>query len=566
MEDTLLQLARERFGLDYLFPYQRLVITNILAAFEARKSVPDEGDASGDAPGDTSEYGRQIVILPTGAGKSLCFQLPAAALSGITLVVYPLLSLMNDQARRMSEGGFSVIQLKGGQSKAERREALDTVRKGAVDFVITNPETLQSRTIRESLRAAGPVHAVIDEAHCISEWGDTFRPLYLTLGDTLRDLAVPIVTAFTATAGDHVLRRIREVLFQGEGVQVIRGNPDRENISYSVVPCLSRVHALRAMFNAEVPRGREQSQKDEPADTLPVWRPGDPVPLPAIVFCATRAYTQIHAAHLERVLGPGRALHYHAGLDRARKKAVEETFFHSRDSVLCATCAYGMGVDKPDIRAVIHTYLPESVEAFLQESGRGGRDRKPALSIILIDPAEEKRYRDAIGMGVSDGDDAAIRAPTIVQRMAFEAGCRREILLKAMGMEPEACSGCDRCEAGHRDGHTGSGLLPRETPASRMVRSLVAGAPGRYTTGEWIRLLRGLASWQDWCRLIPYRRGFGHFSHWASEELEGAFEELIALGVLRKRRNGRLWSPPNRADAGRRDLPPPCRTPETVTR
>lgn len=508
MEDTLLRLARERFGLDYLFPYQRLVIANILAA------------------GATPELGKQIVILPTGAGKSLCFQLPAASLSGVTLVVYPLLSLMNDQARRMSEGGFSVVQLKGGQSREERRRALEEAGSGRADFIITNPETLQSTAIRKKLKSAGIVHAVIDEAHCISEWGDTFRPLYLTLGEALRELNVPIVTAFTATAGDHVLQRIRAVLFEETGARVIRGNPDRENISYSVVPCLSRVHALRTMFATVRVGGAGAGGAGEPAaaPTLPVWHVGDALPLPAILFCATRAETQVLAAHLQRVLGPDRALYYHAGLSRERKKDVEETFFHSRDAVLCATCAYGMGVDKPDIRAVVHTYLPDSVEAFLQESGRGGRDRQPALSIVLIDPGEELRYRLAL-----KGE-----ATTTVQRMAFETRCRREILLRAMGMEPDACSGCDRC------GEARECFMPGETPAARCIRAGIARASGLYRESEWIRLLRGRAVWQDWCRLMPFRREFGLFAHWTVDELEEALSRLIALGLLRKGRGGRL--------------------------
>lgn len=512
-EDTLLALARDRFGLDYLFPYQRLVISNILAAAHGGEE-------------DAGEYGKQIVILPTGAGKSLCFQLPAAALSGTTLVIYPLLSLMNDQARRMSDGGFSVVQLKGGQTREERRAALEQVRAGTLNFVITNPETLQDTSIRKVLRSSRLIHAVVDEAHCISEWGDSFRPLYLTLGEALVDLDVPIVTAFTATAGDHVLRRIREILFHDQGARVIRGNPDRENISYSVVPCISRLHALRAVFrtSAECKSRSRPGRTAGSSDTLPVWHSGEPVPLPAIVFCATRADTRLYAAHLERVLGSGKALYYHAGLDREEKKKVEERFFGATDTVLCATCAYGMGVDKPDIRAVIHTYLPATVEAFLQESGRGGRDRQPAFSIVLIDPSDEQRYREA-------------DTPTTVQRMAFSSGCRREPLLREMGTEPDACAGCDRCENGPRSRPP---LLPHETPVATLISSFVRRAPRRYTMTEWIRLLKGVSSWQDGCRGITRHKGFGSLAHWTTAELQGALRALTMLGILRMRRDRRL--------------------------
>ncbi len=521
MEHSLSVLARERFSLDYLFPYQRLVITNILTAAGASARDGAEEDVSG--------YGRQIVILPTGAGKSLCFQLPAAVLPGTTLVVYPLLSLMNDQARRMSEGGFSVVQLKGGQVASERRSMLKKVRTGDLDFVITNPETLQNRTIRETLKAANLVHAVIDEAHCISEWGDSFRPLYLTLGEALRDLSIPIVTAFTATAGDHVLNRIREVLFPDSGARVIRGNPDRENISYSVIPCVSRLHAIRTIFrnNGSCTGTTGQVESAIPQDTLPVWHPGDPIPLPAIVFCATRAETRRYAAHLENVLGEGRAFYYHAGLEREQKKTVEDRFFRARDAVLCATCAYGMGVDKPDIRAVVHIYLPGSVEAFLQESGRGGRDRQPARSIVLVDPKEDARFR-----GASLSGDASV-----VQRMAFGKGCRREPLLLAMGTTPDACSGCDQCE--NYDGsatHRGD-TQPGGTPAATFIRDLVRESPIRLTATEWIRVLRGLASWQDRCRGFSRRREFGVLRHWKEEELREAFDQLLGAGFLAERRD-----------------------------
>lgn len=540
MEDVILQLAQERFRLDYLFPYQRLVITNILAA--ARYGEEDAAD-----------YGRQIVILPTGAGKSLCFQLPAAALAGTTLVVFPLLSLMNDQARRMSEGGFTVVQLKGGQSAAERRKYLQRVRSRTLDFVITNPETLQNDAVREALRAGGLLHVVVDEAHCISEWGDSFRPLYLTLGEVLGDLAVPIVTAFTATAGDHVLKRIREVLFPESGARIIRGNPDRENISYSVIPCISRLHALRTIFRTPpTVDGTKLEHSKESCDTLPVWHPGDPLPLPAIVFCSTRADTRWYAAHLERILGPGRAFHYHAGLDKETKKDVEERFFHAADAVLCATCAYGMGVDKPNIRAVIHTYLPATAEAFLQESGRGGRDRRPALSIVLIDPREEDRYRRALN------DDEV----TTVQRMAFGHGCRRDMLLRAMGMDPEACAGCDRCEPGAPP----IAPFPHESPAAAFLSNLVARAPHRYTLNEWVRLVRGAASWHDWFRGIPRRRGFGRLAHWQEEEIRDALEQLVDLGALRLRSDRRLTLPPTLPDADRTDHRRPCPKPRRAIR
>ncbi|MFW5695202.1 MAG: DEAD/DEAH box helicase, partial [Alkalispirochaeta sp.] len=242
MDDEYLRCARERFGLTYLFPYQRLVIATLVESLR--------GETGSVRRDDVETLGRQIVILPTGAGKSLCFQLPAALCGGTTLVIYPLLGLMNDQERRMREAGFTVRQLRGGQEPAHRREILAEFSQGSLDFLITNPETLATEPIRNALAAAPPVHAVVDEAHCISEWGDTFRPAYTTIGESLDRIGIARRTAFTATASDRVIERIRSVLFARTGASVVRGNPDRPNITYSVVPTLSLSHALQSMFHA----------------------------------------------------------------------------------------------------------------------------------------------------------------------------------------------------------------------------------------------------------------------------------------------------------------------------
>ncbi|MDA3951839.1 MAG: DEAD/DEAH box helicase, partial [Spirochaeta sp.] len=314
MNETITDYARSRFGLSYLYPYQRLVITNILAAVGADGRGADGSGAAGHADSDAGAWGRQIVILPTGAGKSLCFQLPAAILGGATLVIYPLLSLMNDQERRITEAGFTVVQLKGGQDRRERDRVAAAIITGTCDFVLTNPETLQGARAQKLLRNVRIDHVVIDEAHCISEWGDTFRESYLTLGDSLRPLNAPVITAFTATASDHVIRRIREVVFPDTGAHLVRGNPDRENITYSVVPCLDTRHAVVQLArsscgappggaSAENLPGHPAAVKERDGTVLPVWRRGDHLALPAIVFCRTRAETETVAAEVAQVLG-----------------------------------------------------------------------------------------------------------------------------------------------------------------------------------------------------------------------------------------------------------------------
>jgi ATP-dependent DNA helicase RecQ len=506
MEDLLLKAARERFGLSYLFPYQRLVITNILAAAEALSS------GSGTVPGDDDQWGRQIVILPTGAGKSLCFQLPATLIDGTTLVIYPLLSLMNDQERRIAEAGFSVVQLKGGQSRNEREALEKRVRQGC-DFILTNPETLAGPSVRKLLGQVRPVHAVVDEAHCISEWGDTFRESYLTLGESLAAVGIPLVTAFTATASDHVIRRIREVLFPETGAHLIRGNADRENITYSVLPVFSKRRALAAVIEGGPGLGKNNDTNDDDTGYLPVFQRGDTLPRPAIVFCRTRLETQLYARIAARLIGPERCYVYHAGLPRDTKKKVEEAFFADDDGILAATCAYGMGVDKKNIRSVIHTYLPATAEAFLQESGRAGRDGKPSVSVTFIDGTDVALYEERLRSGTAGP----------VEKTFFSGGCRRTVLLGYLGYNQDTCSGCDRC------------VFPEKqwvSPALEMAVMSMVVTPHRLTRREWIALWTGRLSFQ--ARLAGHRGlpGYNLFPHWREDELEEALEHLEALGVV----------------------------------
>jgi ATP-dependent DNA helicase RecQ len=323
--DLLTKAAKEHFGLSYLFPYQRLTITNIL---EAAAGVGE----------DRESLGRQIVILPTGAGKSLCFQLPAMLLPGPTLVLYPILSLMADQERRLKERGFSPVMLRGGQSVEEREEIWRRVKSGESPFIIANPEVLLTERTAPRLGELGISHLVIDEAHCVSEWGESFRPSYLRIGEIIeavrnrqpgedpgREL---LVTAFTATASAPVLEKIERHIFGGLGARRIIGNPDRSNIIYAARGSILKDLAVRDLL-------REYER-------------------PAIVFCSSRRRTERMAAFLRDRLSTGgppgelcladlpreEVRFYHAGLSREEKTAVENWFFASKRGILTATCAY----------------------------------------------------------------------------------------------------------------------------------------------------------------------------------------------------------------------------------
>jgi len=415
VHDELGEAAKNLFGLSYLFPYQRLVITNIL---EAVRAIDDEES------GDRETLGKQIVILPTGAGKSLCFQLPAMMIEGLTLVIYPILSLMADQQRRLNERGFSPVTIRGGQSKEERDEIWEKLETGQAKFIIANPEVLLTAQVKERLEKIKIKHVVVDEAHCVSEWGESFRPSYLEIGAIINSFNPPLVTAFTATASSPVLEKIRMYIFGGLNVCQIVGNPDRPNISYSVQGCINRDLAVRDLL-------LKHSR-------------------PAIVFCSSRPGTEKLSRFLRNEFEEiGLDWHteirfYHAGLSREEKAVTEKWLLHNTEAVLISTCAFGMGVDKADVRTVIHRDCAPSVEAYLQESGRAGRDGKQSRAILLIGPDDESALLRA------KTETAKNRLTALLNYAYNTADCRRHSLIDMLNFDsggevPEKLC-CDVCE------------------------------------------------------------------------------------------------------------------------
>ena len=406
-DDFVTQTAYKNFGIKYLYPWQRLVVANILEAYEYHKNMAAYEDI-GEAD-DSFCKGRQIVLLPTGAGKSLCFQIPALLLDGPSLIIYPLLALMSDQQRRMEEGSLRSVTFRGGQADEEREENFRKIREGA-QIILANPEVLQSETLLNQLKEVGIKHIAIDEAHCVSEWGDSFRPAYLGLGNVIKVINPPVITAFTATASPEVLSRVAEILFDGMA-HIVRSESDRKNIIYYV-----RYAAAKKKEALLLARTEQR---------------------PMIIFCGTRNKTEDMARELNACFGEGTARFYHAGLEKAEKDETEKWFYDSTDGVLCATCAYGMGVDKKNIKTVVHLEASATAEAYIQEAGRGGRDGSVAKAILLWSPADSLNY----SVFKKGSREAALR------EFAETDTCRRQVLLDALGAEQAVCSGCDLCDA-----------------------------------------------------------------------------------------------------------------------
>lgn len=356
-----------------------------------------------------------LAIMPTGAGKSLCYQLPALALPGCCIVVSPLIALMHDQLRSARALGIRAASLTSVD--ADWRETQDRLVAGELDLLYVAPERASGDGFRSLLERARIGLFAIDEAHCVSEWGHDFRPDYRLLRPLLDSFPDVPRLALTATADAHTRADILTQLgIPAEGL-VISGF-DRPNIRYAVVP--------------------RDGLRQQITDVLAA-NPG-----PGIVYASTRAATE----QLAQTLGSGGrpVLPYHAGLAPEVRARNQAAFLASEDMVMVATVAFGMGIDKPDVRFVVHAGLPKSIESYYQESGRAGRDGDPAQATLLWGPEDFIRARQRISEvepARQPGERTRIAA---LGALVETAGCRRAVLLRHFGEDPPpVCGNCDNC-------------------------------------------------------------------------------------------------------------------------
>ena len=336
------------------------VLTRALALFGHTSMRPGQAEVIADI-----FAGRPVIaVMPTGAGKSLCYQLPAVVLAergGITLVVSPLIALMKDQVDVLNARGVPAVALTSQSGADEKREMLEGIRAGMYTMVYVAPERFRSPRFVEVLQAIAPKIALIaiDEAHCISEWGHDFRPDYRRLGELVRSLGAPRMAAFTATATPEVRADIAQQLGFEEPRLHVRGF-DRPNLTYSVVKAGGPDNKVEQMI--ELVRTRDGGV--------------------ALVYAATRKNAEKYATDLKAA--GMRARVYHAGLDGGVREKAQDVFMAGELDVIVATNAFGMGIDKSDIRLVVHADIPRSPEAYYQEAGRGGRDGKPTRCVLLF--------------------------------------------------------------------------------------------------------------------------------------------------------------------------------------
>jgi ATP-dependent DNA helicase RecQ len=303
-----------------------------------------------------------MVVMPTGSGKSLCYQLPALLRDDLTVVVSPLVALMQDQVEALAARGLGdrVALVNAQQDGGSNAEALDRAAEGELKLLYVAPERFAAVGFLDRMRSADVGLFVVDEAHCVSQWGHDFRPDYFRLADAARMLGAAAIVASTATATPRVAGDVVRRLALRDPLRVATGF-DRPNISFAVAR--PGGHEKRALL-AEAMSGEDA--------------------LPAIVYAGTRAGAEEIASDLTAALGE-EAVAYHAGLDRERRATVQRRFLADDVRVICATNAFGMGVDKPNVRTVIHASVPSSLEAYYQEAGRAGRDGAPARALLLAE-------------------------------------------------------------------------------------------------------------------------------------------------------------------------------------
>ncbi len=307
-----------------------------------------------------------LVVMPTGSGKSLCYQLPALMRDDVTLVISPLVSLMHDQVQALQAVAPGQVELVNAQRGANQNAAaVDRAAQGEVRLLYVAPERFGTPRFAEAIKRVRVGLFVVDEAHCVSQWGHDFRPDYFSLADEARRLGAQATIALTATATPHVADDIARRLALRDAVRVTTGF-DRPNLNFAVLRCATKVDKRRRIAAALT----------------------EPDALPAIVYAGTRSGVEELAGFLERALGE-EVLAYHAGLDRATRSRTQERFMSSAARVIVATNAFGMGIDKADVRTVCHASVPGSLEAYYQEAGRAGRDGRMARCLLFAEQRDK---------------------------------------------------------------------------------------------------------------------------------------------------------------------------------
>ncbi|WP_379952898.1 DNA helicase RecQ [Dokdonia sp. R78006] len=476
-------LLKTHFGYDNFRPNQQEIIESVCSGDDA------------------------LVIMPTGGGKSMCFQLPALALDGVALVISPLIALMKDQVDALRANGIKAAYYNSTQPLEETQQVLADLQSGAIDLIYVAPESLQM--LDGALNAATISLIAIDEAHCISSWGHDFRPAYTQLGYLKRRFPQAPLIALTATADRSTQDDIADQLGISNAKKYV-SSFDRPNLYLDVRP--------------------GQKRNDQILDFLEE-HPGES----GIIYCLSRKSTESLAAKLQA--NGYKAAAYHAGMHAEQRSKVQEDFINDTTPIICATIAFGMGIDKSNVRWVIHYNMPKNLEGYYQEIGRAGRDGLPAHTLLFYSYADTLQLRQFID-GAKNADYQMAKLDRM-QQYAEALSCRRKVLINYFGeFLSEDCGNCDICNSppAYFDG----------TVLAQKVLSGVARMQQKEAMGTVIDVLRGSQNAQVYDKGYQEIKTYGAAKDVPWRDLQQYIVQLINQGLLeiRFRESGRLLLTP----------------------
>ena len=472
-----LAILKSHFGHDYFRPLQEAIIDNVLSQRDT------------------------LVLMPTGGGKSLCYQLPALCFPGLSLVISPLIALMKDQVDALRAIGIAAEFINSSLAPTEIDRVQAQALGGQIKILYVAPERLALPRFREFLRSLTVSLIAIDEAHCISEWGHEFRPEYRNLKILRGDFpAVPVIS-LTATA----TKKVQEDIIVQLGLERSRtfsASFNRANLKYLIQPKRDVFAGLLALLK------RHENQ-------------------PVIIYCFSRRDTEVLAADLN---AQGlRALPYHAGLDNIARRETQEKFIRDELPIIVATIAFGMGIDKPDIRLVVHYALPKSLEGYYQETGRAGRDDLPAECVLFYSYGDKIKQDFFINQieDVTERQNARQKLEQMVEFCELQT-CRRKFLLENFGetWDEANCGGCDGCLTAKEEFDA--------TDISQKIISTVIRTGQRFGTGHISGVLRGARSKRILALGHDRLSGYGIAQDYPDDSLKQIIGLLLAKGLLAK--------------------------------
>jgi ATP-dependent DNA helicase RecQ len=501
MSDDLREHLQNHFGLDDFRPAQRGVIEDVLA-------------------------GRDVLcVMPTGAGKSLCFQLPAVIGGGLTVVVSPLISLMEDQVQQLRDENIPAAFLNSSLPPAMQREVMAELNNGFQGLLYVAPERLFAANFQPMLEKLRPKLLAVDEAHCISQWGHDFRPEYSRLGEAREKLGRPPTIALTATATEDVREDIIVQLGLRDPTVVVTGF-DRPGLHY------------------ESRRISKGENKDSVLVEMLRKETGS-----TLVYCATRKAVDEVAGILQQATPDRTILRYHAGMDGAARTASLEQFMETAGVIAVATNAFGMGINKPDTRLVVHYNIPGTLEAYYQEAGRAGRDGRPARCVILFsyqDRFIQEFFIDKLGEENPNADFAQIEKRKQHAREKLEAmiqfatthRCRRQMILDYFGDAGEVAGcDCDICRKG-RDGPVTTGAVVMADEVVLLVRQILSGIArcrGKFGVGVVAEVLGGANNERTEKWRLNELSTFGLLKTFSVKRIVAMLHRVLESGLARQR-------------------------------